>query len=95
MNHSYKISTLLDATHLANQHYSVCMRQGNGKEVICYIPCTSTAGTSSAKATPTAQVRIWNLITLIKYVSCSINIMNMNKKITYPNISYLFSRVLD
>jgi len=46
------------ATHLPNQHYSVCMRQGAGKEVICYIPCTSTVGTGTATSTtanPTAQ----------------------------------------
>ena len=49
--------------HLANQHYKVCFRRGNGKEVICYIPCTSITGaggelstTSMATATPTAQV---------------------------------------
>jgi len=32
------------AVHLANQHYKACIRRGNGKEAICYVPCTSTAG---------------------------------------------------
>jgi len=44
------------AVHLANQHYKACVRRGNGKEVICYVPCTHTQGTSSiAETTPTAQ----------------------------------------
>ena len=34
----------LDAVHLANQHYKACVRRGNGKEAICYVPCTSIAG---------------------------------------------------
>jgi len=42
-------------THLPNQHYQVCVRPGAGKEVICYIPCTTTDGEGSAKATPTSQ----------------------------------------
>jgi len=43
--------------HLANQHYRVCMRRGNGKEVICYVPCTNVVGTTAAAAgsVPTAQ----------------------------------------
>lgn len=32
------------AIHLANQHYKTCIRRGNGKEVICYIACTSNNG---------------------------------------------------
>ena len=51
------------AVHLANQHYKICFRRGNGKEVICYIPCTSISGlggelstTSAETSTPTAQV---------------------------------------
>ena len=65
-NHYYNIkikSNISDGVHLANQHYKVCFRRGNGKEVICYIPCTSIQGaggelstTSSATSTPTAQV---------------------------------------
>jgi len=42
-------------THLPNQHYQACIRAGAGKEVICYIPCTTTDGEGSAKATPTSQ----------------------------------------
>lgn len=34
------------ATHLANQHYKACIRKGNGKEVICYVPCSSIVGAS-------------------------------------------------
>jgi len=43
------------ATHLANQHYSACIRQGAGKEVICYIPCTTTDGEGTAENAPTSQ----------------------------------------
>jgi len=45
------------AVHLANQHYKACIRRGNSKEVICYIPCTHDAGESAntASVTPTAQ----------------------------------------
>ena len=54
-------NNILDGTHLANQHYKVCFRRGNGKEVICYIPCTSIVGSSGDVAaiavSPTAQVR--------------------------------------
>lgn len=32
------------AYHLHNQHYKICMRRNIGKEVICYIPCTSIVG---------------------------------------------------
>jgi len=39
------------ATHLANQHYTACIRRGNGKEVICYIPCTHTDGESGGDGT--------------------------------------------
>ena len=58
MNYLYKLTTYLDGTHLPNQHYQVCVRPGAGKEVICYIPCTTTDGEGSAKATPTSQVSI-------------------------------------
>jgi len=37
-------------THLVNQHYKICIRRGNGKEVICYIPCTNVAGTTGTTA---------------------------------------------
>jgi len=43
------------ATHLANQHYSACVRQGAGKEVICYIPCTTTDGEGAIQVAPTSQ----------------------------------------
>jgi len=43
------------ATHLANQHYKACIRQGAGKEVICYIPCTHIAGAGTAENAPTSQ----------------------------------------
>ena len=45
-------------THLVNQHYKICMRRGNGKEVICYIPCTNVVGTTgtTAGAAVSAQV---------------------------------------
>ena len=45
-------------THLVNQHYKICIRRGNGKEVICYIPCTNVAGTTGTTAgnAATAQV---------------------------------------
>ena len=58
------------------------MRQGNGKEVICYIPCTSTVGTGTATSTtanPTAQVSIRNFISLIQYVSGSIIFLEYTK----------------
>ena len=58
MNNSYKITTFLDATHLVNQHYQVCVRQGAGKEVICYIPCTSIAGEGAVETIPSNQVSI-------------------------------------
>jgi len=43
------------ATHLVNQHYQVCVRQGAGKEVICYIPCTSIAGEGAVETIPSNQ----------------------------------------
>jgi len=46
------------AVHLANQHYQACIRRGNGKEIICYVACTRTAGIASATAitaSPTSQ----------------------------------------
>jgi len=36
--------------HLVNQHYKICIRRGNGKEVICYTPCTRQVGESSGTA---------------------------------------------
>jgi len=49
---------LLDATHLVNQNYKICMRRGNGYEVICYIPCTDITGIDDAiiGETVTSQV---------------------------------------
>jgi len=45
------------AVHLANQHYTACVRRGNGKEVICYVPCTHIAGVSATAtgSVPTAS----------------------------------------
>jgi len=45
------------AVHLANQHYTACIRRGNGKEIICYVPCThiTGAGSTTDGAVPTAQ----------------------------------------
>jgi len=44
------------AVHLANQHYKACIRRGNGKEAICYIPCTSVDGEDGgANTAVTAQ----------------------------------------
>jgi len=31
-------------THLINQHYKICFRRGNGKEILCMIPCSFTVG---------------------------------------------------
>jgi len=42
------------AMHLASQHYTACIRRGNGKEVICYAPCTFDVGESSGTSV-TAQ----------------------------------------
>lgn len=43
--------------HLHNQHYKICIRRGNGKEVICYTPCTSSVGVggNTAGDIPTQQ----------------------------------------
>lgn len=38
------------AIHLANQHYKTCIRRENGKEVICWVPCTSNNGEDSTIA---------------------------------------------
>ena len=65
-NHFY-IIVFLDAVHLANQHYKACVRRGNGKEVICYIPCTSLAGEDSgANTAVTAQVSLDTSDTMIQ-----------------------------
>jgi len=37
-----------NVVHLSRQHYKACVRRGLGKQYICYIPCTSVAGGSSA-----------------------------------------------
>jgi len=36
------------ATHLVNQQYKICIRRGNGYEVICYIACTDVTGGDGA-----------------------------------------------
>lgn len=36
--------------HLSRQHYKACVRRGLGKQYICYIPCTSVAGTATTTA---------------------------------------------
>lgn len=38
------------ATHLVNQQYKICMRRGNGYEVICYVACTGEEGDDDAIA---------------------------------------------
>lgn len=35
------------AVHLHDQHYKICIRQGIGNEVICYIPCTNIVGVNA------------------------------------------------
>jgi len=44
-------------THLVNQHYKICMRRGNGKEVICYAPCTLVTGTTGTTAGAAASAQ--------------------------------------
>ena len=34
------------------------MRRGNGKEIICYIPCTSVAGTTGTTAGAAASAQV-------------------------------------
>jgi len=43
--------------HLHDQHYKICIRRGNGKEINCYIPCTAIVGVSGNTAgnVPTNQ----------------------------------------
>ena len=56
---SYKIYTI-DA-HLSRQHYKACVRKAAGKAYICYIGCSTLAGTTTinqADNTVTTQVGI-------------------------------------
>ena len=65
-NH-FNIIVFLDAVHLANQHYKACIRRGNGKEAICYIPCTSVDGEDGgANTAVTAQVGLDTSDTMIQ-----------------------------
>lgn len=34
--------------HLSSQNYEVCIRRGNAMKYICYMPCTSTIGTTES-----------------------------------------------
>jgi hypothetical protein len=45
------------AYHFHNQHYKICIRQGIGREVICYIPCTNIVGvnTGTTGTIPSSQ----------------------------------------
>ena len=46
--------------HLSRQHYKACIRKNSGKAYICYIGCTTIAGTSTGikDNAVTTQVRV-------------------------------------
>ena len=46
--------------HLSRQHYKACIRKASGKAYICYIGCTTIAGTSTGikDNAVTTQVRV-------------------------------------
>merc|ERR1712141_628765 len=41
-------SVLYNDVHLSAQNYEICIRRGNNMKYICYVPCTTTIGTTEA-----------------------------------------------
>ena len=72
-------------THLVNQHYKICIRRGNGKEVICYIPCTNVAGTTGTTAGNAATAQV---------ILMKVNIYEIKSKTLMENIIHWVLRYL-